>query len=1151
MNHIKTIKRTIALVCLAAATGVAVPVSAQDVSKGPREEAVSSETKEEASKRTESLSKRLDKDKTKEDAGPKGPAADLDQFQDEAQEMTPEQIAQIKKQLRDKNRTMIKKLNRIIEGDPYSEQKPEWMFQKAELMYELQNWEYLQARAEYNQCLTAADQGTAGNKCKEPEPNYKKAQAIYKQILTQYPDYSRLDEVIFRLGSGLIEADKGAQAVSYLQRLVKNYPNSKYLPDAHLALAEFFFKQEMLGAARDNYQAALKYKNNANYDFALYKLGWVYYNQGKYQDSIDTFKSVVERTDEKLGFQNQAINDLVVAYAEVDNGWEQVRDYFLKMRDQKFTYRKLGQMASLYEGQGKDDQAIEIYEFFIDKRPDHKKIPEWMESIIVAKKKINNFDDLEKTMNTYVSYLDPDGTWAKKNKENKGALNNASLLSQASLAFLANKYHRQAQKHDETDSYKTAIKYYEEFIRRFPEAPASFDMNFFVADIYLLELENYVEAAKYYQKVVDLYKEEKTPKDAKKEDIEAIVKDSAYGVVNAYNELVKKNHEDSILVEMAKYQEEYGDQEFKRDSVDASTESKPNPKVEMAKYEQGFVQASDQYSEMYPDDDITPTIDYVAAEVYKARGHYGKAIPRYENIIENAPKHRYASYAGGSLLVANYVQKNWGEVEKWARYMMENKIFHVTPKEDLTQAIALAINERAKELKEAEQFDKATSELLRLAEEFPKSDLAPGALFNAGAIYESGEKINKAVEVYERVVKEYPKSLQAPEALFVMGAIFEARADFDKAASYFARMGSNDEYKNEEGDEVAYKSHPRAAEAVYNAAVLRGAMEQWQESIDTFEKYVNLYSDKESEKEQIREVKLRLGYLEKEKEDWKGALERFETYLELDDVTNTKIVQVNAEMGMLVEKIKDRRWEDESNKHFDKALETWKELSEEDQTKMRFFAAQSRFRQAERVYQQFKAVTLGFPMSKLQKGLQEKGKLEQDAEKIYLEVIQMASPRWVAASAFRIGQMYRDFADQLTNLPIPEGLNEQQRMDYEWALEQQIIPLQDKALAAFQRAQTLALEHQAYNEWSSKSAEQISKMQPDTYPVTQQKGVDVEHGRINFFVPKPVTDVKAIAERVKERKAAQPEPQPQQQKPGQQAPQQGGEAPAESPQANR
>ena len=86
----------------------------------------------------------------------------------------------------------------------------------------------------------------------------------------------------------------------------------------------------MLGAARDNYQAVLEFEDNNNYDFALYKLGWVFYNQGEYRDSIGTFKKVVERTDEKLGFQKQALNDLIVAFAEIDQGWKEARAYLNK-----------------------------------------------------------------------------------------------------------------------------------------------------------------------------------------------------------------------------------------------------------------------------------------------------------------------------------------------------------------------------------------------------------------------------------------------------------------------------------------------------------------------------------------------------------------------------------------------------------------------------------------------------------------------------------------------------------------------------------------------------------------------------------------------------------------------------------------------------
>ncbi|MGM0555132.1 MAG: tetratricopeptide repeat protein [Myxococcota bacterium] len=1133
MKKQRNIKRIIVGSLLLMVAGFASTASAQDVSKETRDQAVTSDTQEEAQKRAEELGKRLDQDRTKEDDEPKGPEATLEQFQDEQQEMTPEEIAALKKRLREKNREMIGKLDKIIQAQPYSDQKPEWMFQKAELMWELRNWEYLEARAKWNQCNQAAEGGTASDCGEEPEADYSDPQKIYKEILSQYPKYSRLDEVIYRLGSGLIEAGKGVEAIGYLQKLVKNYPNSKYVPDAHLALGEYFFKKEMLGAARDNYQAVLEFENNNNYDFALYKLGWVYYNQGEFRDSINTFKKVVERTDEKLGFQKQALNDLIVAFAEIDQGWKEARAYLNKRgKEQEFVYTKISQMAGLYEAQGKDEMAVDVYTWFIDERPNHKRIPMWMESIIVAKKKINDFDDLEKTMNKYNAYLDPDGTWWKKNKDEEGAINNAKLLVQASLAFLANTYHRRAQDQDVQADYVKATEYYKEFIARFPTNPSSFDMNFFLADIYLLKLEEYAKAAQYYQKVVDLYKNDKVPDGAEEEDVEAMVKDSAYGVVNAYNELVKTNHEDSILVEMALNAERPGDDIQASDSIDDEGQAKPNEKTDLLEYEKGFVEASDQYSNLYPKEEITPTIDFVAGRVYESRGQYDKCIPRYENIIENHGKHRYASFAGNRLIVANYALQRWDEVEEWARYMMKNKIFDVTPKDDLQAAIALAINERAKQLKDNEKFDDATTELLRLAEEFPKSELAPGALYNAAAIYEQGEKVKEAVEVYERVVKEYPKSPQAPDALFVMGAIYESRADFDQAATYFARMASTQEYTNRQGDEVEYKDHENAANAIYNAAVLRGAMEQWEKAIDTFEKYIDLYGDRKEEADNVLTVRLRLGYLEKNKEDWDAAIDRFEDYLELDDAKPAKVVDVHTELGRLLMKTKPRNWEDKADEHFTKAVSKWKELKEdaatEDEAKAaRYSAAEARFLQGEVFFRDFNEVELEFPMPTLQKRLVKKGEIQQEAEKIYQEVIGMQNPHWVAAASYRIGQMYRSFGDQLYNLPLPEGLSQEEEDQYRMVLDMDYVtPLQEKALKAFNTALNLALKFEAYNEWSSKSAAAISELDDTTYPITGQEGVDVEHDRTNFFVPEPVTDLRSVVDRVKARKPAEPAPAP-------------------------
>lgn len=1128
-----TYRGTLALLACLLLALLSAPAFAQDISKERSKKKADAATLKAAEERNKELSKRLDKDKTKGEVDLETGPAKSDLQPKETR--SPEEIDKLKREIEKKNREMIAKLDQIISGDPYSEQKPEWMFQKAELLWETRNWEYLRARAEYNKCLEAVDAGNIDeSKCEEPEANYSEPQKIYSEILKQYPGYDRLDEVIYRLSRGLIEAGQGAKAVPLLQRLVQNYPNSVYKPEAHLALGEFFFDKNLFGAAKDNYEIVIGFEGYDFREYARYKLGWVHYNQKEYRKSIETFKKVVETNDQTIGFRNQALNDLILGFAQVEKGWQEARTYFLDYDkkyeggDKQFAYKQMARMASYLEQQGQDADAVQIFEWFIKERPNHKKIPEWMESIIIAKKKdVNNLEATEEAMNRFIAYLQPEGSWAKANVENEGSLQNAALLTEASLAYLSNFYHVRAQKNSDINDYKKAAGYYERFIKRFPNKPASFDMNYLLGEIYLFDLKELELAAAQYQKVVDLYRADKIPKGVKKKEAEKIVKDAAYAVVNSYNELVKANCNDSILVKMAEAASSSKDGVYQTKSKMDLKEDKPNPKVDIAevcKYELGFVKASDQWGEMYPKDDATPTVDYVAAEVYKARGHYDKCVPRYENIITNAPKkHPYRSFAGASLLDANYRLERWAEVEKWARYLLENKIFDVTPKEGLQQTIAFAINEQAKDLKDAGQTEKAATELLRLADEFPESDLAPGAIFNAAAIYESGEQINKAIETYERVVKMRPKDKEAAEkqverageALFVMGAIFESRADFDRAASYFERLA-----------EEKYADHARAADAIYNAGVLREAMEQWDKAIEVYDKYVDLYGDGESEEvaKNVREIRKRMGYLHKEREDWKAALKSFEKFAkDTKDLSKVETIEVHAEIGLLHEKIAGRRWERDQDEAFDKVYETYAEMGEDaskaDQKTARYFVSQAKFRQAERIYREFAEVKLSFPMGKLQKGLKEKGELEQKAEKLYFEVINLKSPLWVSAAAYRIGSMYKNFSDELYALPIPEGLTEDQEFAYQGALDDAAFPLQEKALTAFQRARTLALELQAYNEWSSKSSAIISKLDAEANPITGQDGVAVGHSRVLFTKTKPAVAVDTAAERLRAREA--------------------------------
>ena len=766
----------------------------------------------------EALKKKEDAKKKAREEVAKGPSASLDDAQ--GAERDPAEVKRLQEKIRALNATQIQKIENILDKRPDHPRKADMLFQKAELMYEVLNYDNLLKRAEWLKCLEAVAQETLPEgSCTEPVADYSTALDVYKSVLQQFPDYPRLDEVIFRLGDGLMKAEKKKEAVSFLTRLVKNYPQSKYIPDSHLQIAEFWFEQNLLTPAKLSYEAVLQFKGTPLYNYALYKLAWVLYNQKEYRDAVNTFKAVVEQVEkggQKLGFANQAMNDLIVSWVEIDGGWREARDYFLKRREKEWAHKKLRQMASLLDDQGKSEPRIEIYEYLLADNPSDTRAPDYWEAIIDAKKKIGVREDWEASVRQMIGYFDKNGKWWGANQSDTKALGNARLMAEGYLGQLATEYHQRAQKDDDPKLYAQAAKDYELFLEKFPDSEYAYDTRFYFAEILYDELKNYERAAEQYKEVI-----------AAKPDGEH-AKHCQFARIKAYENLVLDNHKESVLVTLKDDKKE-----VRMEAVDKGKElsgdAKKRERSELFKWESPFVDASDDWAKAYPKDENTPTVNFVSAEVFRAHGQYDKAVPRYEAIINNAPKHTYASYAGNSLLECNNELGRWAEIEKWGRYLLSNKIFDVTPKDKLQSAIAFAISKKSQDLVADKKFEEAAQEMLRLAEEWPDSELAPGALFNAAAIYERDDKIKKAVTYYELLIKNYPKHELAPEAIFVMGAIFEARTDFSQAAVYFERLGDNKDWR---------ESYEKSQDAIYNSAVIREALEDWDQAIATYQRFL-------------------------------------------------------------------------------------------------------------------------------------------------------------------------------------------------------------------------------------------------------------------------------------------------------------------------
>ncbi len=126
----------------------------------------------------------------------------------------------------------------------------------------------------------------------------KKAVEIYTLIVSKYAKYPGIDVTYYELGKNMIRLGDKAGA-NYLLRLVKEIPKSPYMPEVLFALGEFYFDEHDMTEARRYYNEAAKYREHSIYPYAVYKLGWTYYNfpaktpeeeQAKFKKAVTAFK---------------------------------------------------------------------------------------------------------------------------------------------------------------------------------------------------------------------------------------------------------------------------------------------------------------------------------------------------------------------------------------------------------------------------------------------------------------------------------------------------------------------------------------------------------------------------------------------------------------------------------------------------------------------------------------------------------------------------------------------------------------------------------------------------------------------------------------------------------------------------------------------
>ncbi len=975
-----------------------------------------------------------------------------------------------------------------------------------------------------------------------------KAIKQYQSIAKDYPSYPGRDQVLFYLGSSLWDLEKYKDALSVYKELIRAYKDSKWIPDAYLAFGEYYFDKADLDRALMAYKKVAEYPDAEIYPYALYKQAWCYFNLHEWKKAKDKFREVIALADlekgntgRKIQIRKEALNDFTLTFSHEGSAKDAPR-IFMDMAPEE-AHKLLVNLANMYFDDGKDKKAVILYRWLINSEKCSAEIPFYQGRIVDAASRVGNKRYTVIQVRELVRKFEAVKSCVKNPTERqKARIKEAQELAEATLRRLSGTWYKEAKETKQKETFEYAQELFGDYLDLFPNSKDAYDIRFAYAELLFHRLARFERAAVEYGKLVEkdlayLKKHKKFPKGkVKKGDPSppgTYFCDAAYKSMQAHREIMKKaRHKEKRRLKKEK----------KRLVAEAKKAGKKViDKMPIPKYKKRFIGAAEIFLDYCPKDEDILDVKYDIAKTYYDYYYLDEAIKRFDEITRDFPESELAVYAANLVLDALYEREDFDALNKYARKyfknqrLMKNQKLHdylanLIPKiafkriELLEQKLRKG-KKGIKPLSEKRIFAKVAYAYIKFWREFPKHEMADEALFDAGIKYEQAELLDKARKARQLLIDQYPKSDLVPGTIFNLAENSERLTDFDKAAELYEQYAKTYKKMKGLGKAVSYKKKSRrghrrlrkkrrpakksskkekrfegnrrtwnledAEVALLNAGIYREALHQYKRAIRDRLEFVNLFPNSKD----APQVYYSLGLLYEKLGRFTKAAEVFKTYYEKYMGSNLdRAIAAHMKRFVVLSKLK-RKNRRELKRELETTLSLYNKYSRRRRKKVKLLeaaeaAAHAAFIMAEPTYKEY--IKFRFTRSRkrgakaeqkhFKKQLNKKVKLFKKVEKIYTAVAKRKQAEWAIASLYKIGRAYENFAQTFYIAPLPKGLTPEQLDLYKSTLRNMGQPYEDKAVAHFEAAVKKGSELGFYSRFTQLALKKLQHYRPMEYP---------------------------------------------------------------------
>jgi len=202
-----------------------------------------------------------------------------------------------------------------------------------------------------------------------------KALKIYKDIITSYPKYSKLEYVLFSRGFELFMRRKFDEAQGTLALLNKNFSRSKFTDDAFVIRADSFYELKKFQSAANLYTSGERSSKPELAIYSKYRKSWSFYNLKKYNQAYSNLYALAlsdkGKSSKSLYASGEALADLPMFYQKQNITNSYFKD-FNQVAGAKKTEALLSELSDLYFDGGRWSKSISVNKDLINKYPQSK-----------------------------------------------------------------------------------------------------------------------------------------------------------------------------------------------------------------------------------------------------------------------------------------------------------------------------------------------------------------------------------------------------------------------------------------------------------------------------------------------------------------------------------------------------------------------------------------------------------------------------------------------------------------------------------------------------------------------------------------------------------------------------------------------------------